>query len=176
MAKTSRTFPADHPLIGTWITDEEDSDTAFRFSLENNKLRVSGFCRSSGEEFEITHVKWDGMALSFIARFPATDTVTKNLFRMRPDGRGDLELTNYEVWKKKDVTPGEIPEAWRTRSPTVRFGATTRPLAHARGSEPSYDREGVVSRIHTKPHGRRPRAGRVKPHTHVRRSRASHKR
>jgi len=58
VAKTSRTFPADHPLIGTWITDEEDSDTAFRFSLENNKLRVSGFCRSSGEEFEITHVKW----------------------------------------------------------------------------------------------------------------------
>jgi hypothetical protein len=73
-----------------------------------------GFCRSSGEEFDITEVNWDGAALSFIATFPPTGNVTKNVFRVRLDGRADLELTSYEIWKKKDVKPGDQPEAWRT--------------------------------------------------------------
>jgi hypothetical protein len=103
----------DHPLIGTWITSDEDSDTAFVFSAANDEFRVSGFCRSSGEEFEITEVKWDGEALSFVARFPPTNTITKNIFRVRSDGTADLELTTYEIWKKKDVQPGETPEAWK---------------------------------------------------------------
>jgi len=46
--------PADHALVGTWIAEEEDSDATFTFSSENDNLRVSGFCRSDGEEFEIT--------------------------------------------------------------------------------------------------------------------------
>jgi hypothetical protein len=102
-----------HALIGTWITDQEDSNAAFTISLENNKFHVTGFCRSDGEEFEITQVKWDGETLTFRARFPSTNTITKNVFRMRSDGRADLELTTYEIWKKKDVKPGEMPEAWR---------------------------------------------------------------
>jgi hypothetical protein len=105
-------IPNDHPLIGTWITSEEDSDTAFVFSAPNNHFHVSGFCRSTGEGFEITEVKWDGDALSFVARFPSTDTMTKNVFRVRSDGTADLELTTYEIWKKKDVKPGDAPEAW----------------------------------------------------------------
>jgi hypothetical protein len=105
--------PADHPLAGTWITEDEDSDVAYTFSAKNNRFRVSGFCRSDGEAFEIKRVKWDGKALSFIARLPSTDFVTKHVFRVRPDGKTDHELTTYEVWKKKDVRPGELPEAWR---------------------------------------------------------------
>ena len=58
-----------------------------------------------GEEFEITQVKWDGKALSFIARMPSTETTTKNVFRMRLDGRVDLELTTYEIWKKRMSSP-----------------------------------------------------------------------
>jgi hypothetical protein len=115
-------LPDDHALIGTWITEEEDSNVAFRVSLRNGKLRVSGFCRSDGEEFEIKKLKWDGKALSFTARMPSTDTVIKNVFRIRPDGKVDLELTMYEVWKKKDVQPGELPEAWR--------GTSRRPTPH----------------------------------------------
>jgi hypothetical protein len=113
MAQMS-SIPVDHPLIGAWITSEEDSDVAFVFSVENSHVQVSGFCRSDGEEFEITEVTWDGEALSFVARMPSTDTRTKNIFRARPDGMADLELTTYEVWKKKDVKPGESPEAWRS--------------------------------------------------------------
>lgn len=36
----------DHPLAGTWITDDEDSDAAFVFNSKNGEIEVSGFCRS----------------------------------------------------------------------------------------------------------------------------------
>ncbi len=113
MAKRLPTIAAYRALEGTWITDEEDSNAAFIFSTKGGKFRVSGFCRSDGEEFEITRVRRDGDSLSFVARMPSTDNVTKNVFRIRPDGKLDLELTTFEVWKKKDAKPGEIPEAWR---------------------------------------------------------------
>ena len=100
----------DHPLVGTWITDEEDSDAAFIFTIEHGDIEVSGFCRSDGEEFEIRNTKWDGETLTFTARMPSTDYTSINAFRMRPDGRADLTLTIFEVWKKKDVKPGELPE------------------------------------------------------------------
>ena len=93
--------PDDHPLIGTWITAEEDSDVAFVFRAPGSEFHVTGFCRSDGEP------------LSFAARFPSTDTYTKNVFRVRPDGKADLELTVREIWKKKDVEPGSPSEAWR---------------------------------------------------------------
>jgi len=111
----TNTIAPDRSLTGTWITDEEDSDAAFTVSLRNDKFHVSGFCRSDGEKFAITKVKWDGKALSFTARMPSTDWVTKNVFRIRRDGKVDLELTLHEVWKKKDVKPGERPEAWGPR-------------------------------------------------------------
>lgn len=82
---TNTTRPHAHPLIGTWITQAEDSN-----------------------------VKWDGKTLSFTAKMPSTGTITKNVFRMRQDGRLDLELTTYEVWKKTRVKPGQMPEAWRS--------------------------------------------------------------
>src|SRR5258708_7675845 len=67
-------------LRGTsfWLTAIKQSvvdAAAFTFSAKNNKIRVSGFCRSDGEAFEITHLKWDGKILSFTARMPSTDTV-----------------------------------------------------------------------------------------------------
>ena len=70
---------------------------------------------SDREEFEITEVKWDGKALSFTARMPSTDTVTKHVFRIRRDGKLTLELTTNEVWKKKR-TVGAMPAAWRRAS------------------------------------------------------------
>jgi hypothetical protein len=94
-------IPVNKALLRTWITDEEDSNVAFTFSAKNNKYLVTGFCRSDGEEFEITRVKWDGKALSFIARMPSTDNVTRNVFRIRSDGELDHELTTYDVWKKE---------------------------------------------------------------------------
>jgi hypothetical protein len=105
----------NHPLVGTWITDEEDSNVAFIFSVNSgtNEFTVSGFCRSSGEEFEISNVKWDGEVLEFTARMPSTDCTSINAFQLRADGSADLTLTIFEVWKKKDIKPGELPEGWQ---------------------------------------------------------------
>jgi len=114
-AKTTG-IPIKKALVGTWITAEEDSNAAFTFSLKDKGYRVTGFCRSDGEAFEITSVKWDGKALSFVARMPSTNNVSKNVFRIRPDGKLDLALTTYDVWKKKNVKPREIPKAWQRPS------------------------------------------------------------
>jgi len=65
-----------------------------------------------GEAFEISELKWDGEALSFAARMPSTDTLTRNCFRMRADGRADLQVTIYEIWKKQEVKVGERPKGW----------------------------------------------------------------
>ena len=116
MSSKTSAIPVNKALVGTWITDDEESNAAFTFSEKNNKYHVTGFCRSDGEPFEITRVKWNGNALSFIARMPSTNNVTKNVFRLRSDGKLDHELTTYDVWKKKNVKPGEIPKAWRRRS------------------------------------------------------------
>jgi hypothetical protein len=105
----------NHPLLGTWITEDEDSDVAFVISTVDDTFHVSGFSRSSAVPFEVFDVVWDGEALSFTARFPPTNTVTQNVFRARSNGVADLELTVHEVWIKKEVKPGDLPEAWRTQ-------------------------------------------------------------
>jgi hypothetical protein len=102
-----------HPLIGTWISEDEDSDVAFVVSVAEDNFLVSGFSRSSSLPLEISDVVWDGKALSFLARYPPTNTITRNVFRVRPDGTADLELTLREIWIKKDVTLGQPPEMWR---------------------------------------------------------------
>lgn len=124
MPSKTPSISVNKALLGTWITDEEDSNVAFAFSTKNNGYLVNGFCRSDGEEFEITRVKWNGKALSFVARMPSTSNVTKNVFRIRSDGKLDLELATYHVWKKKNVKPGQLPEAWRR--------AAGRPSPHTR--------------------------------------------
>ena len=106
----------DHPLVGTWVTEEEDSRAAFVISVSRNKFRVSGFSRPDGEAFKITQLKWDGRALSFTARMPSTGWTTRNVLRLRRDGNANLEITLFEIWKKKDVKPREPPEGWTRQS------------------------------------------------------------
>ena len=113
--RQSMSISADHPLIGTWVTAEEDSNAAFVVGVLDGRFVVSGFCQSDGEAFLIRHVTWNGEALSFEAEMPSTGHVAQNRFRMRPDGCADLELTLYEVWKKKDVQRGVPPAAWSSK-------------------------------------------------------------
>ena len=112
MVNTRAPLPPDHPLVGTWITEDEDSNVAFTISVRDGTFAVAGFCRMDGEAFEISELEWDGDFLCFLARMPSTDTVTKNRFRIRVDGQADLECTIYEVWKKQAVRIGERPTGW----------------------------------------------------------------
>ena len=111
--KMKDTISTDHPLIGTWIAEDEDSDVAISIEVNQGLFSVSAFCRSDGEYFKVSNVVWDRTSLSFEALMPSTKTKSINKFTMRPDGNVDLELTIFEVWKKKNVKPGEIPEAWK---------------------------------------------------------------
>ena len=43
-----------HPLVGTWITDEEDLDAAFVIKVSRGHFVVTGFSQSTGEKFKIT--------------------------------------------------------------------------------------------------------------------------
>jgi hypothetical protein len=105
----------DHPLIGTWVAGDEDSDVAFGISTDGDTFQVSGFSISSGALFKISDVMWDGKALSFVARFPSTNTVTRNVLRPQSADAVTLKLTIHEVWIRKEVKLGQLPSAWRRR-------------------------------------------------------------
>jgi hypothetical protein len=112
------TLKPTHPLVGTWITEDEDSDAAFVVKVLRGRFVVSGFCRSDGEPLAIKDTRWDGRNLSFEALVRSTGWKTRNVLRLRSDGKAELQFTLWEVWKKKDVKPGQRPEAW---GPTSQF-------------------------------------------------------
>jgi hypothetical protein len=51
----------------------------------------------------------------------STKTATKNVFRAQRDGKLTLELTTYEVWKKKRAA-GAAPAVWSRASGRPRKG------------------------------------------------------
>jgi hypothetical protein len=108
-----KTMPEDHPLIGTWITDDEDSNVAVMISVKNGSPHVECFIRSDGEFYEISNLSWDGTRLEFEGLIPSSGWRTRHVFSAAPDGTANVEFTWFEVWKKKDVKPGELPKAWR---------------------------------------------------------------
>jgi len=90
----------DHPFVGVWVTEDEDSDVSFTVSVVDGQFSVHGVCISDGEPFEITKVEWADERLSFNAEMPSTGMSSVNVFQLRLDGRADLTLTTFEVWRK----------------------------------------------------------------------------
>ena len=97
------TNPPDPAFVGTWVTEDEISDAAYRIAIDKGKYLVSAFCITDGEEFEISAVDWDGKALCIAARMPSTNWKTRSVLRIRADGKLDQELTFHEVLKQKEV-------------------------------------------------------------------------
>lgn len=91
----------DEALVGTWTTEDEDSNAEFSFVIEKGTFQVSGVDLSDGENFQVEEIVWDGEALSFTAVMLSTGFVSRNVFRAQPDGKAELELTLYEIWKKR---------------------------------------------------------------------------
>lgn len=91
-----------HAFLGEWVTEGEDSDVSFEISASGDSFHVTGVCISDGEEFEIHNFSSGDKWLSFDAIMPSTGWRSKNVFKLRADGKADLELTIYEVWKKKE--------------------------------------------------------------------------
>ena len=97
-----------HPLIGTWITSDEDSDATFIIGVKDGKFQVAGFTRSDKEKFIIKDVKWDGTTLRFYSLMPSTNFKTVHAFRANPDGTAEVEFTWWETWKKMTPKRGGI--------------------------------------------------------------------
>jgi len=106
-------MPKDHPLVGTWITEDEDSNVSVVITSDGGTPKVKCFTRSDGEFHEITELLWDGESLEFHATVPSNGWRTKLVFRAAHDGTAHVEFTWFEVWKHSDAKPGELPEAWR---------------------------------------------------------------
>jgi hypothetical protein len=111
-------FPPITPSSERGSTMKRTRTRRLPFQRKITNFVFSGFCRSDGEEFDIRQVKWDGRALSFMARMPSTDNVTKNVFRMRPDGKLDLDLNS------RRTASGRKRMSSRARSP--RLGGVSR--------------------------------------------------
>ncbi|MDF7802205.1 hypothetical protein P4C99_22230 [Pontiellaceae bacterium B1224] len=93
---------SEHRFVGTWIDDAEDTDVIFQIEFIEDEFKISGNCISDGEQFEVTNISFDGTSLKFETLMPSTNYKTKNKLTVREDGKTDLELSIFEVWKKKE--------------------------------------------------------------------------
>jgi hypothetical protein len=93
----------NHPLIGTWITEEEDSSAEITIAFETGHFRVTGYGSMSKEKFIIENLSWDGKKLKFTSRIPSSNDAVKHMLMLLPDLKVDHELTFCDAWKRKDT-------------------------------------------------------------------------
>jgi hypothetical protein len=91
----------NHPLVGTWEVETEDSSAVFTIIAVDGQFVVSGIDELDNESFRISDVLWDGEALQFTGFMPSTKHRAKLVLRMFRKNRATCELTLYEVWKKR---------------------------------------------------------------------------
>ena len=93
-----------NPLCGVWRYFEEDSDDYYRseytISVQDGAFQVSAIDRSDDEEFEISDISWNGVALSFHSYVPSTARC--GICQIRYVGDGKVEFlftfTVLEIW------------------------------------------------------------------------------
>lgn len=92
-------FPV-RPLIGTWVSAEDDNDVEYTVSAVNG-LVVTGRDASDGEEFVISDVAWNGTALSFRTLMPSTNHEARHSLKATQNRNViEHELTIVEMWKR----------------------------------------------------------------------------
>ena len=101
MIDMNKKIHSDHPLIGRWIDNAEDTDAEIIIDCINEEFEVSAHCISDGEQFKIKNILWNGSSLSFDTEMPSTEWKTRHKLMPREDGKVDFELTTFEILKKK---------------------------------------------------------------------------
>ena len=94
---------SNHPLVGTWITENEDSDVEIKVDVSEGYFKISAICISDGEKFEVYDINWHENTLTFLTVMPSTKTKSTCTLSIRENGNADFSLTTYEVWKKKNL-------------------------------------------------------------------------
>lgn len=90
-----------HPLVGTWFHPNGGSTAEFTVTPEGGGFAVSGLDTGDGERFEISHVDWNGEALSFTSIMRSTKWRTRHVFRVLGECQVEHERTDSEVWCKR---------------------------------------------------------------------------
>ena len=92
----------NHPLVGTWIDEGEDSRAEFTIASTGTGLSVTGRDVGDGEAFQISDVSWDGEVLTFTSLMPSTGYRVRHVMRALSDGKFvEHEYTLTERWKRK---------------------------------------------------------------------------
>jgi hypothetical protein len=90
----------DNPLIGSWVTNDDDSSAMFSISVENNRFLVEGIDRMDGEAFQISDIHWDGKKLSFTSKMKSMNYTVRHVMFSISKNRIIHEYTIPEKWKR----------------------------------------------------------------------------
>lgn len=90
----------NHPLIGTWITWEEDSDLEIIIELNEGQIGVTSYDVSQKKKILISDLRYERDKLSFHSHISPEFTI-RHVIKLRPDYNIDHELTKHEIWKRK---------------------------------------------------------------------------
>jgi len=84
-SKRSSIVPSTHPMVGTWIQEENPfhrTSAVFKVAVKDGNFLVTGVDESDGTVFEISGIIWDGKALRFLSIFPPTKHKAQHAFRL----------------------------------------------------------------------------------------------
>jgi len=95
-------------LIGTWVSEDEDTTSNFTIAIHQNKYNVSGIDLSDGEIYKIEHIEWNGASLSFTTLMPSTGYSVKYDITPHSENEAESALTVQEKWKKTSATSGKM--------------------------------------------------------------------
>ena len=91
---------SNHPLVGTWVTEHDDSAAEFTVYPKGNTLLVKGQDRMDGESFVITEIEFSDNQLSFRSTMPSTGHTVVNRMKLVSKDVVDFEYTIKETWVK----------------------------------------------------------------------------
>ncbi len=94
---------SNHPLVGTWCGEGDDSRAEYTVSATPEGFSVAGVDSVDGEQFVISEVSWDGERLAFSSLMPSTGRRGKNVFRLISEDQIEytFTFTETEIWRKK---------------------------------------------------------------------------
>jgi hypothetical protein len=109
-----RAITLKHPLVGTWIEEENrylTTTVVFTVQVKQHCFCIRGIDENDGTPLKIRAVSWDGEALSFWSRYPPTKHVAHIVFYFVSKKKAVVEVT-YSGEHGRD----KIVETWKKRA------------------------------------------------------------
>jgi hypothetical protein len=104
-----------HPLVGTWVEEENPFDTTtvqYTIEAKGGRFRVAGVDEPGGVPLRISRLTWDGRRLRFVSLYPPTGHRAEHEFWVISKGRAKHRVTYSDEDGKRTVM-----ELWKKRKP-----------------------------------------------------------